>query len=133
MMTNKRIYISGPITGVEDYMKHFDTAEEALWQMGAIPINPAKVNAQLPGRYMKHEDYMITSLAMLSMCDMVMFLENWEHSKGCKIEMNYALTHDIPVKFFSKELRVLTVKDDPETLEALQNAKVAPVQPISII
>ena len=43
-----KIYISGAITGTDDYMERFAKAEKELTEQGYSVINPAKVNAQLP-------------------------------------------------------------------------------------
>ena len=43
-----KIYISGAITGIDDYMERFAKAEKKLTEQGYSVVNPAKVNAQLP-------------------------------------------------------------------------------------
>ena len=43
-----KIYISGAITGTDDYMERFSKAEKELAEQGYSVVNPAKVNAQLP-------------------------------------------------------------------------------------
>lgn len=53
-----KIYISGPITGTEDYKQRFRAAELELKERKHIPINPAKVNATLPAKHTSHEEYM---------------------------------------------------------------------------
>lgn len=47
-MRDNRVYISGSITGTDDYMERFSKAEKELEAQGFGVINPAKVNAQLP-------------------------------------------------------------------------------------
>ena len=93
-----KIYISGPITGVDGYMERFNRAEEALKAEGHTVVNPAKVNSALP-EGTTHEEYMITSIAMLEMCDCIFMLEGWKESKGCKIEFEYACKHRITIAF----------------------------------
>ncbi len=92
-----RIYISAPITGTKDYMERFAMAEQAIHAAGHTPINPAKVNAQLPE--VSHKDYMKTSLAMLDMCDAIFMLPGWQASKGCSLEFEYAYEHGIHIFF----------------------------------
>lgn len=96
-----KIYISGPITGIKGYMERFERVEKALMAAGHIVINPARVNAQLPVET-THEEYMRTSIAMLSMCDMIFMMNYWQDSRGCKIEFEYAYEHGIPILFESK-------------------------------
>lgn len=93
-----RIYISGPITGTEDYMERFAAAEDALTEEGHIVVNPARVNAELPVET-THKDYMKTSIAMLDTCKAIFMLKGWQESKGCSQEFEYAYEHGITIVF----------------------------------
>ena len=93
-----KIYISGPITGVEGYLKRFDLAENALVAAGYEVVNPAKVNRYLP-ESTTHDQYMEMSFVMLEMCDTVFFLEGWENSKGARMEFEYALERGYTMTF----------------------------------
>ncbi len=84
-----KIYISGPITGVDGYMEKFNEAEEALLAAGHEVVNPARVNAALP-KNTTHDEYMVMSFCMLDMCDTVFFLSGWQKSKGANMELGYA-------------------------------------------
>lgn len=87
------IYISGAITsiGVERATKIFNAKEDELKLMGYEVINPCRTNATLPK--LDHDGYMVTSIAMLSLCDTVYLLNGWENSDGAKEELLYALQH----------------------------------------
>ena len=93
-----KIYISGPITGVVGYMKVFNEAEEILTEKGHTVVNPARVNADLP-EGTTHEEYMKMSFVMSDMCEMMMVLPGWRESKGCNMEIQYALEHGIAISF----------------------------------
>ena len=93
-----RVYISGPVTGIQGYMKNFADAEADIRAAGYIPVNPAKVNAMLPDG-MQHNEYMTVSIAMLSLCDAIYMLQGWRESRGCSIEFEYAYDHDITICF----------------------------------
>lgn len=86
-----RIYISGPITGIDGYMENFDEAERYL--MDAFPeaqiMNPAKINIFMPGDF-THDEYLEMSLKELSMCDAIFMLSGWRQSAGACMEFGYA-------------------------------------------
>ena len=84
-----KLYLSGAITGTDDYMDRFSMAEKSLEVEHTI-INPAKVNAQLPSDA-DYEDYMKMSFCMLDMCDGIYLLKGWEKSCGSNRELGYAM------------------------------------------
>jgi hypothetical protein len=93
-----RIYISGPVTGTEDYMARFQAAEHKLEEKGYTVINPAKVNAELPDT-LAHNEYMVVSLAMMELCDAVYMMDGWQESKGCSIEFEHAFNNGLAIVF----------------------------------
>ena len=84
-----KLYLSGAITGTDDYMDSFSMAEKSLEVEHTI-INPARVNAQLPSDT-NYEDYMKMSFCMLDMCDGIYLLKGWEKSCGSNRELGYAM------------------------------------------
>lgn len=88
-----KIYISGAITGTDDYMERFAKAEKELTEHGYSVINPAKVNAQLP-EDTNYEDYMKMSFCMLDMCEAIYMLQGWNESCGANRELGYAMAKD---------------------------------------
>ena len=84
-----KLYLSGAITGTDDYMDRFSMAEKSLEVEHTI-INPARVNAQLPSDT-NYEDYMKMSFCMLDMCDGIYLLKGWEKSRGSNRELGYAM------------------------------------------
>ena len=92
-----KVYISGPITGTDDYMERFERVAWEVWvNYDCTVINPAEINSHLPNDT-THAVYMRTSIAMLSMCDTIYLMKGWENSKGCKIEYNYARKNGIKI------------------------------------
>lgn len=87
----KKIYISGPITGLERhvYLKNFDDAELKLRAMGYKVINPTKL---LPSRFLwiyKIIGYKLTLLYdiwHLLNCDGICMIDGWQESKGANLE-----------------------------------------------
>lgn len=105
-----RVYISGPITGTDDYQKRFAKAEEYLRQQGYEVINPAKVNEQMPE--LKWNEYMQMSMTMLRMAEMIFMLKGWQKSKGAYIEHSYATDLSIHTIYEKEEMYEQTVKKD---------------------
>lgn len=64
----QRIYISGAITGTDDFMERFAKAQKDLEEQGYSVVNPAAVNSMLP-EDTRYEEYMSMSFLMLDMCD----------------------------------------------------------------
>ena len=84
-----KVFISGPITGTEDYIDRFLKAELELTQKGYTVVNPAGVLAQLPVAF-RWGTCMSITLALLEECDSIYMLKDWEHSKGAQIEHTFA-------------------------------------------
>ena len=85
-----RVYISGGISGVEDYKKKFADAEQALSLEGHQPFNPTKLD--FPN--LDYEEYMKLDFCLLDMCDAIYMLKGWQKSCGANREYGYALGMD---------------------------------------
>ena len=87
-----RIYISGGITGVENYRETFSKAHEELAKAGHDVIDPSLYADSLPK--LSYEEYMKVGLYFLSMCDGIYMLKGWQKSCGANREYGYALATD---------------------------------------
>ena len=87
-----RVYISGGITGVENYKHYFDKAEEKLKSEGHEVINPAVFDELLPK--LTYEEFMKFDIFLLDMCDAIYMLKGWQKSRGANREYGYALAMD---------------------------------------
>lgn len=85
----KRCYISGKITGTDDYMKRFADAEVVLKAKGFEPVNPARVCAELPNTF-THGEYMAVAMACLEQCGSIYMLTVWQDSNGATMEHQQA-------------------------------------------
>ena len=85
-----RVYISGAITGTDDYIERFEQAEQELKERGFDVINPVKVNRILP-KTSSHSDYMHISFALMDLCDAVYSIPGWENSMGACMEFGYGV------------------------------------------
>lgn len=81
----KKVYISGKITGEDNYKNMFGHAEFVLRKQGYVVVNPAVLPIGL-----EYKDYIHIGLAMLDVCDAIYLLKNWEDSTGVMIEKKIA-------------------------------------------
>ena len=84
----KTIYISGPMSGIENLNRDmFDEAESLLRECGENPINPHNFPEQK-----SYEDYLLLDLEMIAMAaDAIALLPGWENSPGAKKELKTAM------------------------------------------
>lgn len=94
------VYISGGITGVENYGKAFERAEEKLKAAGHEVINPARLEEYVP--QLTYEGYMAIDMALLSVSEAIYMLNGWKNSRGANREYGYAL---------AKGIKIMTEKD----------------------
>jgi hypothetical protein len=92
---NKKVYISGKITGDGNFQRKFKQAEEDLFNAGYNPVNPV---VHVPPKYASWDTAMRLVLKTLLDCDGVALLPDWKESKGAKIEARLAGDLGIPVK-----------------------------------
>ena len=85
----EKIYISGKITGTKDYKARFRKVEKMLRNKGLVPVNPARVNGELPPET-EYNDYRIMSLTMLSSCDSIYLMHGYWKSGGAMMERTLA-------------------------------------------
>lgn len=90
-----RIYISGPITNVPDYLERFARAEQKLKTEypDADIINPT-VLEKLP---LEYDEYMKLDLVLIDMCDAIYMINGWKKSKGACIEFGYAIAKELTI------------------------------------
>ena len=88
---NMKIFISGPMTGYENFNKDaFNQAERYLKSLGFSVFNPAWLSFD---EEWTHEEIMVVDLAALAQCDGIYFLKGRSKSIGSKIELEYALSN----------------------------------------
>lgn len=93
-----KIYISGAVTGTDDYLERFARAEEQLKAQGFEVVNPAKINALLP-RSTSYGKYMDMSRLMLSFCRSIYMLNDWQNSRGAKQEFAWSVMDEKKIYF----------------------------------
>lgn len=76
-----KVYIAGKITGDPDYKKKFAAAARSLENAGLAVLIPSV----LP-EGMTPADYMRICVAMIDTADLVVFLDDYQQSKGAMLE-----------------------------------------------
>ena len=94
---NRKIYISGKISGTDDYLERFAAAEKKFSEQGYEVVNPAYEGTKLKDA--SYEDYMELSFQLLKDCDIIYMLEDWRTSPGANQEYGYALAKDMEIRF----------------------------------
>ncbi len=115
MTDRPKLYISGPMTGIDDDNRPaFAAAARQLRAAGYEVVSPAELddNERVP---MTWHDYLRRDIKVLMDCDAVATLPGWRESRGAKVETNLAMSLDMPVHHV---MHWLTVAVSPE-LEAL--------------
>lgn len=87
----KTIYISGKITGTEDYEERFLKAEMELRSRGFNVLNPVKAGKWLE-RYLAPKfptwvEYMKQDLKSMMVADCIYMLKGYRESKGARLEL----------------------------------------------
>ena len=103
MSKDKRVYISGPMSGLprEEYLRNFREAEKELRAKGYTRIvNPIRVWAcRFPWLY-KIIGYRLTlwyDIQLLKRCDQIHMLRGWKKSPGARREWEEARRFDLDV------------------------------------
>lgn len=96
-----KVYLSGPITGVENYRENFRKAEFELKELGYEVINPCNLEHEHNQSYAA---FMKEDITALLTCDLIYMLPGWEKSKGAQLESLVATVCDIkPLHIVYKE------------------------------
>ena len=94
----KIVYLSGAITGNENYKHDFSVAETYLTQMGYIVVSPAKLD-ELSNEKLSYEQYMRVCYSLIDICDIIFMVSGWQKSKGANAELSYAKSLGKEVKY----------------------------------
>lgn len=108
----KKVYISGKITGASpEELDLFRMASQRLEQHGEQPIAPIKNG--IPTNGLPYDapwiEHIIKDLRILNECDAIIFLPNYQKSKGAMVELYTA-------QALGKEIRFGSIEDYPPFL-----------------
>ena len=87
----KTIYISGKITGTDDYKDRFLKAEQELSSRGFNVLNPVKtgkwLERHLAPKYPTWVEYMKQAIKAMMSADCIYMLKGYKESKGARLEL----------------------------------------------
>lgn len=115
-MKKKKVYISGPITGVPDgeCKREFFRAYDELKAKGFNPMLPP---GMVSNEYdLEYDEFMALDLATLELCDAIYLLEGWEKSDGATEELNFAAQHRKEILFEDKNERSESDESDSDCI-----------------
>lgn len=98
-MKQKRVYVSGKITGLDEQecRQHFAEAVALLEAQGHIVFDPWDAH-DLYGP-IDYDKMMNIDLAIMESCDAIYMLTGWEDSPGARREKGRAEWHDLEVLY----------------------------------
>lgn len=84
------VYISGKITGKENYKDDFLKAEQWLTLNDYKVVNPSRLIDIFPS--LEYAQLMAIDYKLIEMSDAIFMLDGWQKSKGACAELSYAKT-----------------------------------------
>jgi len=94
----KRVYVSGPMTGMPEHnFPAFHAASAALRDLGMEVVNPAEINSEPGAR--PWEQCLRNDIKQLCDCDAIVLSPGWERSKGAHLELHIAHRVGIEVTY----------------------------------
>lgn len=82
------VYISGKITGKENYKDDFLKAEQWLMLNDYKVLNPSRLIDIFPS--LEYKQLMAIDYKLIDLCDAIFMLDGWQKSKGACAELSYA-------------------------------------------
>lgn len=98
----KRVYLSGAVSGTDDYIKRFINLEQLVRRnlSDVEVVNPVRILGQMP--VSNYQQYIKLALQLLDTCDYILIMDNSEQSKGVWLEYSYATCMDKEVIYEDK-------------------------------
>lgn len=94
---DKVIYLSGPITSVENYKQKFNYAIDKIMSLGYhFIINPSVMGDE---KWSWEKNMRLVLADMVARADIIYMLPDWERSRGATWEKEIADMLKIPVKY----------------------------------
>jgi hypothetical protein len=115
----KILYIAGPFHsreegGTERNIARASRTALECWRKGWAVICPHKNTAGFQyASGVKDEEWYAGYLEILSRCDAILMLNEWENSRGATMEYDYAKSHTLLTIYFEKDGIPAPLDEDP--------------------
>lgn len=98
-----KLYIAGPVTGMPNQNRAmFNKVSKKLRAMGYSVINPLDLDAVKTKnkKIMAWEDYLRRDIPYLCKCTGIVFLRDWNKSRGANLEWKIAAGLNMPMLYW---------------------------------
>lgn len=102
-MPRPRIYISGPMCGVEEYQGRFWAFADAIDRCGGYAVvDPAgfAVKDSRNTDLLDRDDWLAIDLKVLEKCDAIFMMPGWRRSEGARMEYEKAKELELTIHGF---------------------------------
>ena len=96
----RKVYLSGPMTGISNYKERFDEIAHELESKGYTVLNPAALPKGLA-----YGEYFPICIAMIEAAETVLMIPGWHQSKGACLEHMYAKTVGKEIAYYDEQER----------------------------
>ena len=93
---NNLLFISGKITGDNNFKAKFKETQDKLISQGYRVLNPCWIDAEIAD--LEHSEYLHIDFAMIDIADTIYMLSDWQDSTGARMEYDYAVRSGKKVK-----------------------------------
>ena len=94
----KKVYLSGPITGMSNKnIEEFEKYEEKFRNLNFEVVNPHKLHTKEEEEKYTWSQFMKVDIKAMMDCDFVAVLKGWEKSKGANLEVYIARNIEMPI------------------------------------
>ncbi|MCM1334187.1 MAG: DUF4406 domain-containing protein [Bacteroides sp.] len=115
-----KVYLSGKITGTDDYVERFAEAEREMREAGYEVLNPVTECAKLPEETTWSE-YMRVCIALLTQADAIYRLKDWRESIGAWLEFEVASALELKIMDEKGDEREMKISETKYTVVRSKN------------
>lgn len=115
-----RVFLSGPMTGIEDYnFPLFNSVAQLLREAGYEVVNPVDICLKYKKERVLADKAVFNAMIAEQQqaeatCSLLVLLPGWENSKGVRLELKTACERDIEIIQWEKLRKILSPPCNPD-------------------